>query len=200
LPEREFSGLQPAWQTRPSRRVLLYGVLVSRSSAKCCAGLRVHGERGAIFPALQPARLRSSRRRDVWDLPPAVTSERRVSRFPRLRVRDAGQVRIVPPAVGKSFHFPKNSILNFINPAGAVACPGIPLKDGARPYPSFQPPGSRSCRTAGADHAPPHKPRLICHNAQLASPPERIGDGEHEEFGERDTLDQEKRPVSAEYP
>ena len=26
------------------------------------------------------------------------------------------------------------------------------------------------------------------------------GEGEHEEFGERDTLDQEKRPVSAEYP
>src|SRR3954463_6196225 len=33
----------------------------------------------------------------------------------------------------------------------------------------------------------------------LASP-EGISDGEHEEFGERDTLDQEKRPVSAEYP
>ena len=35
---------------------------------------------------------------------------------------------------------------------------------------------------------------------QLASPAEGIGDGEHEEFGERDTLDQEKCAVSAEYP
>ena len=29
---------------------------------------------------------------------------------------------------------------------------------------------------------------------------EGINDGEHEEFGERDTLNQEKRAVSAEYP
>ena len=36
--------------------------------------------------------------------------------------------------------------------------------------------------------------------SQLASPAEGIGDGEHEEFGERDTLNQEKRAVSAEYP
>jgi len=35
---------------------------------------------------------------------------------------------------------------------------------------------------------------------QLASPAERMGDGEHEEFGEADTLDQEKRAVGAEYP
>ena len=34
---------------------------------------------------------------------------------------------------------------------------------------------------------------------QLASPAEGMGDGEHEELGERDTLDQEKRTVSAEY-
>ena len=35
---------------------------------------------------------------------------------------------------------------------------------------------------------------------QLASSAEGIRDGEHEDFGERDTLDQEKRTVSAEYP
>jgi hypothetical protein len=35
---------------------------------------------------------------------------------------------------------------------------------------------------------------------QLASAAEGIGDGEHEEFGERDTLNQEKRAVSAKYP
>ena len=54
---------------------------VSRSPRRCRAGLRGQGERGAIFPALQPARLRLSERRDVWDLPPAVISERRVSRL-----------------------------------------------------------------------------------------------------------------------
>jgi hypothetical protein len=39
---------------------------------------------------------------------------------------------------------------------------------------------------------------LIGHN--LLTSPEGIGDGEHEEFGERDTLNQKKRAVSAEYP
>jgi hypothetical protein len=34
---------------------------------------------------------------------------------------------------------------------------------------------------------------------QLTSPAEGIGDGEHEEFGERDTLDKEKRAVGTEY-
>ena len=41
------------------------------ASANCRAGLRAHGERGVIFSALQPRRLRLSRRRDVLDLPPA---------------------------------------------------------------------------------------------------------------------------------
>ena len=36
--------------------------------------------------------------------------------------------------------------------------------------------------------------------AGSAAPAEGMGDGEHEELGERDTLDQEKRTVSAEYP
>ena len=35
--------------------------------------------------------------------------------------------------------------------------------------------------------------------AGSAAPAEGMGDGEHEELGERDTLDQEKRTVSAEY-
>ena len=42
--------------------------------------------------------------------------------------------------------------------------------------------------------------RLVCDAVVLASPAEGIDDGEHEEFGERDTLNQEKRAVSAEYP
>lgn len=54
-----------------------------------------------------------------------------------------------------------------------------------------------SSRAAAA--APQRAPPLIFQNIQLASP-EGIGNGEHEEFSERDTLDQEKRPVSAEYP
>src|SRR3954453_15843962 len=53
----------------PLRRVLLFqglGLAASRRWSRARSGFRALRERGAIFPALQPARLRSSRRRDVW--------------------------------------------------------------------------------------------------------------------------------------
>ena len=43
-----------------------------------------------------------------------------------------------------------------------------PAKDGARPYPSFQPPGSRSCRAAGADNAAQQESPLIFQNIRSA--------------------------------
>src|SRR4051794_41888545 len=64
-------------QTRLPRRVLLFqgsGVMASRESGRARAELRLYGERGAIISRLQPARLRLSRRRDVWDVPLAAHS------------------------------------------------------------------------------------------------------------------------------
>jgi hypothetical protein len=106
--------------------------------------------------------------------------------------RAVGARRICNAARGRD---PCESVWAPFRPAPAWSWPGVPARMGRSRWHLAAPPASGMSALLRRN---PTRPRFVI--TSLASPAEGIGDGEHEEFGERDTLNQEKRAVSAEYP